>query len=72
VKILKVKFSLLYNNGKEEEFIRETDKEKAEEIAEIVNESFLTGTNAVIRLNDDNAVNIIRVSGLSRFSVVFL
>jgi hypothetical protein len=72
VKILKVKFKILYNNGVEEAIVREMDEEKLEAIAEVINESFLSGTNAVVRLNDDNEAVFINIQQTSRVKIEYL
>jgi hypothetical protein len=69
VKILKFKFTILYNNGIEETFIRDTTEEKVERIAEVFNTSFQEEMGAVVRLNDDNEAILIRVSQVSRVKI---
>lgn len=66
---MKYKISILYNNGLEESFIRETTKEKIESVAEAFNTSFQKEVGAVVRLNDDDEAVLVRVSQVSRVKI---
>lgn len=62
----KKKITFFYRNGEIHEIIQEASDEEFEEIAEIINVSFLEGVDAVLRLNDETVANFIRVSDVLR------
>jgi len=62
----KMKLIIFYENGDIHEFIQEGTEEQFESIASVVNESFKGGVDAVIRLNNDNTSNMIRLSSVLR------
>lgn len=64
--VKEIKVIVFYRNGDIHEFTQEGTDEQIESIADIVNTSFMEGVNAVIRLNNDTAANMIRLSDVSR------
>lgn len=69
---MKVKFKILYNNGKEEEFFRDEEKESVEKVADVFNQSFTNGLHAVVRLNNNEEAVLINVMQVSSVKIEFL
>lgn len=60
------KITFFYRNGEVHEITLKATNEAFEEIAEIINASFMDDLDGVLRLNDETASNFIRISDVSR------
>lgn len=70
---MKVRYSILYKNGHEDEFIQEVTEENenaANDLAETVRNGFKNNTNGIITFGDGKTGgSFIRLSDISRMTV---
>jgi hypothetical protein len=69
---IKVKFTILYKNGLEDEVTRELPKGKIDEIGKFFHDSFKSGLDAVIGLNKHKEAFLIRVIDVLRVKIEML